>query len=89
MNRIKNYLRIFTRRSSSRTAKTLKTILGVLILIIATIMVPIPGPWSTPVYIAGLAVLASEYDTFKDFQDRLEKEKDRVIEKIKARLNRI
>jgi len=89
MDSIKNYLRIFTRRSSSRTAKILKTILGVLIIVIATIMVPIPGPWSTPVYIAGLAVLASEYDTFKDFQDRLELEKDRIVTKIKKRFNRI
>lgn len=42
------------------------TFVGVTIFIIGIIIIPLPGPWSFPVNLLGLAILASEYDWAKD-----------------------
>ncbi len=45
------------------------TVAGILLVVGGTAIIPLPGPWSFPVIIAGLAVLAGEYDWAKDVRD--------------------
>jgi uncharacterized protein (TIGR02611 family) len=46
--------------------RILVTFIGVTVFVIGTIMIPVPGPWSFPIQLLGLAILASEYDWAKD-----------------------
>ncbi|MGH2749448.1 MAG: PGPGW domain-containing protein [Actinomycetota bacterium] len=48
------------------TRRILVTFVGVTIFVIGIIIIPLPGPWSFPVNLLGLAILASEYDWAKD-----------------------
>ena len=48
----------FTRRSGKRIAVT---VIGFLLLIVAAVIIPIPGPWSILLAIVALSILASEY----------------------------
>jgi hypothetical protein len=48
------------------TKRILVTLAGVVLIAGGTLIAPIPGPWSLPVVLAGLAVLASEYDWAAD-----------------------
>jgi uncharacterized protein (TIGR02611 family) len=74
------------RRSiTEHTRRILVTVLGVALIVSAIVIIPLPGPWSFVVTIAGLAILASEYDWARD---ALAWSKDRykaVSNKIKAR----
>lgn len=54
----------------------LKIIAGVIITITGIILMPVPGPGGTPVTLAGLAILATEFSWAK-----------RLMEKMKAFLN--
>jgi uncharacterized protein (TIGR02611 family) len=46
--------------------RILVTLIGVTVFIIGVLIVPLPGPWSFPIQLLGLAILASEYDWAKD-----------------------
>lgn len=74
------------RRSvTEHTRRILVTVLGIALIVSAIVIIPLPGPWSLVVTIAGLAILASEYDWARD---ALAWSKDRyksVSNKIKAR----
>ena len=48
----------FIRRSGKRIAVT---VAGFLILIVAALIIPVPGPWSILLAIVALSILASEY----------------------------
>lgn len=70
---------------TDHTRRILVTVLGVALIVGAIVIIPLPGPWSFIVTIAGLAILASEYDWARD---ALAWSKDRykaVSNKIKAR----
>ena len=41
--------------------------LGLLITILGLILMPVPGPGGTPVFLAGLALLATEFKWARDF----------------------
>ena len=42
------------------------TCIGVALIITGILIIPLPGPWSFPIQLLGLAILASEYDWAKD-----------------------
>ena len=59
---------VFKRRKSlvGMTRRILVTVLGVLMIAFAILIIPVPGPWSLLLNIAGLALLSSEYDWAQD-----------------------
>ncbi len=68
----------------SRMRKGIVTVLGILLLLSGLAVVPLPGPWSLPIVLAALALLASEYDWAKDLR-QWSKEKVRKTKKRFAR----
>lgn len=64
------------------TKRVALTVLGVALILTAIIIIPLPGPWSFVLSIAGLAVLAREYDWAKDLlewtKDRFEAAKNKI-----------
>ena len=56
---------------TKRHIKILRTILGGLLVSVGIITVPIPGPWSTPVVLAGLAILAKDYERAERLQAKV------------------
>jgi hypothetical protein len=68
-----------------RTQRIVITVIGVLLVGGGIIITPLPGPWSFPIIIAGLAILASEYDWAKDARDWIRAKSRKVASKIKAR----
>jgi uncharacterized protein (TIGR02611 family) len=53
----------------SHTRRIVVTVIGVALIVFAVIIIPLPGPWSILLTIAGLALLASEYDWAQDLRD--------------------
>lgn len=81
------------------TQRAIVTIIGLCLIVVAFLIGWIPGPWSIPLVIAGLAVLATEYDWAEDFltwsrtryektkaklQARREKEKEKEAQETQA-----
>jgi hypothetical protein len=64
------------------------TLIGIALIVIAVLIGFLPGPWSIPLVIAGLAVLAREYDWAKDllewFKDKQKDITDWFVKKRKA-----
>ncbi|HEX2296077.1 MAG TPA: PGPGW domain-containing protein [Actinomycetota bacterium] len=58
-----------SRSLTAQARRIVVTVIGILLVVGGTAIIPLPGPWSFPVIIAGLAVLASEYDWAKDVRD--------------------
>jgi Putative transmembrane protein (PGPGW) len=73
------------RSASELTKRILVTILGGLLIIGAPLIAIVPGPWSILLVIAGLAILASEYDWAEDALDWAKNKYQKAKEKIKAR----
>jgi len=61
------------------------TVLGVSLIFVGIIITPLPGPWSFLINIAGLAILASEYDWAKDILDWAREKYRAVAQKLKSR----
>ncbi|MCA1709616.1 MAG: PGPGW domain-containing protein [Actinobacteria bacterium] len=61
------------------------TILGATLVFGGLILTPLPGPWSFPIVIAGLAVLAQEYDWAKDAREWVRAKSRAVANKFKHR----
>jgi hypothetical protein len=61
------------------------TILGGTLVVGGIAIIPLPGPWSFPVIIAGLVVLSSEYDWADDLlgwvRDKYELAKKKLVER--------
>jgi uncharacterized protein (TIGR02611 family) len=58
------------RRTPGEMAKRIiLTVVGVSMIIIGIAIIPLPGPWSFVLNIAGLAILAKEYDWADDLLD--------------------
>ena len=76
---------VMRRSVAGHTKRIVVTVIGLAILLIGLLIVPLPGPWSAPLIIGGLAILASEYDWAEDImawsKDKMRKAKD----KFKAR----
>ena len=74
------------RRSiTEHTRRILVTVLGVALIVGAIVIIPLPGPWSFVVTIAGLAILASEYDWARDALAWSKERYKAMSNKIKAR----
>jgi hypothetical protein len=61
------------------------TVLGATLVIGGILITPLPGPWSFPIVIAGLAVLSQEYDWAKDAREWVRAKSKQVAGKFKAR----
>ena len=68
-----------------QTKRIVVTIIGIAMIVFALIIIPLPGPWSILLSIAGLAVLATEYDWAQDFLDFMKDKYAEARSKIKAR----
>jgi hypothetical protein len=68
-----------------QTQRMVITVIGVLLVGGGIIITPLPGPWSFPIILAGLAILASEYDWAKDARDWVRAKSRKVASTIKAR----
>jgi len=74
------------RKTPAEMAKRIAiTIVGVTLIIAAALIIPLPGPWSFFVVIAGLAILSSEYDWAKDLLEWTKERFQKVREKMGQR----
>ena len=70
---------------TEHTRRVIVTVLGIALIISAIVIIPLPGPWSFIVTIAGLAILASEYDWARDAMEWTKQRYKAAADKIKAR----
>ena len=68
-----------------KVRRVLITLLGATLVIGGIVLTPLPGPWSLPIVIGGLAVLSQEYDWAKDAREWVRTTSKQVAEKLKAR----
>jgi uncharacterized protein (TIGR02611 family) len=61
------------------------TVLGVALIALGIAITPLPGPWSFLINIAGLAVLATEYDWAKDLLTWTRRKFEQAKAKVTAR----
>jgi uncharacterized protein (TIGR02611 family) len=73
------------RSVAGHTKRIVVTIIGLAILLFGITIIPLPGPWSAPLIIAGLAILASEYDWAEDIMNWTKDKTRRARERLKAR----
>ncbi len=50
--------------------KHVKICVGLFLVIAGLILMPVPGPGGTPVFLAGLALLSTEFKWARDFLDK-------------------
>ena len=67
------------------TKRFMITLLGAVLFSVGLLIIPLPGPWSLPLMLAGLAVLGSEYDWAKDALDWAKKKYAQAKKKLKSR----
>lgn len=70
---------------SAHARRIAVTLLGLSLIVVGVIVTPLPGPWSFLINIAGLAILASEYDWAKDTLDWARTKYREVAQKFKSR----
>ena len=68
-----------------RTLRIVITLIGATLVIGGIVLTPLPGPWSFPIVLAGLAVLSKEYDWAKDAREWVRSKSKKVAAKFKAR----
>ncbi|MFN2490565.1 MAG: PGPGW domain-containing protein [Actinomycetota bacterium] len=78
-------VRLEKRSAAALTKRMIVTVIGLLLLLAGVLITPIPGPWSLPLILAALAVLASEYDWAKDVYDWTRDKSRKARDKLKAR----
>ncbi len=54
-----------------KVKRYLKIVVGALVTVVGIILMPVPGPGGTPVTLAGLAILATEFPWAKRLMDKL------------------
>ena len=67
------------------TRRAIVTIIGLCLIVFAFLIGWIPGPWSIPLVIAGLAILATEYDWADDFLTWARQRYEKTKAKLRAR----
>ncbi|HYI45137.1 MAG TPA: PGPGW domain-containing protein [Actinomycetota bacterium] len=70
---------------TTHTKRVIITVVGLALIVLAVLIGFIPGPWSIPLVLAGLAVLAREYDWAQDLLIWGRERYQHVVERIKAR----
>ncbi len=73
------------RSVADQTRRVLITVLGGLLVVGGILITWLPGPWSFPIVIAGLAILGSEYDWAKDTLDWAKEKWRQGTAKLRAR----
>ncbi|MFN2587532.1 MAG: PGPGW domain-containing protein [Actinomycetota bacterium] len=73
------------RSISSQAQRAVVTVIGVLLVVGGTAIIPLPGPWSFPIILAGFALLSTEYDWAKDVRDWVRKKYQATKEMIRSR----
>ena len=73
------------RSAGAQTRRVLIAVLGILLVAGGIVIAPIPGPWSLPLVLAGLAALASEFDWARDVSDWVKDKSRRAREKLRSR----
>ena len=74
------------RRSvTDHTKRILITILGLVLVIGGMLIIPLPGPWSFPIMVGGLLVLATEYDWAEDALDWMKRSSKQLADKVRGR----
>jgi uncharacterized protein (TIGR02611 family) len=73
------------RSVAGHTKRIIVTVIGLAILLMGIVIIPLPGPWSAPLIIGGLAILASEYDWAEDIMNWAKDKMRRAKERLKAR----
>jgi len=63
------------------------TVIGVVLVVGGILITPLPGPWSLPIVLGGLAVLSREYDWAKDTLEWVKQRYQDVKNRIKGRAN--
>ena len=64
------------------------TVIGLVLVIGGVLIGPVPGPWSLPMILAGLAVLAQEFDWAKDLRHWLKQRSKAVASRWRQRRER-
>jgi len=67
------------------TRRLIVTILGVLLVACGIAIIPLPGPWSLPIVLGGLAILGSEYDIATDILNWSKEKYQIAARKLKSR----
>jgi len=75
------------RSAAALTRRIAIAVLGLLLVAGGIVITPIPGPWSLPLVLAGLAFLASEFDWATDVRDWLKDTSRRTTERLRSRGN--
>jgi hypothetical protein len=74
------------RRSvTDHTKRIIATVLGIVLVVGGILITWIPGPWSFPIIIGGLAVLATEYDWADDMLDWVKRRSKQLADKVRGR----
>jgi uncharacterized protein (TIGR02611 family) len=73
------------RRSiAGHTKRLILTVIGVVMVVGGILITPIPGPWSFPIVLGGLAILATEYDIADDALQWAKERYHRTKQMVKA-----
>jgi hypothetical protein len=73
------------RSATAHTKRVVATVIGLVLIAVGLAITPVPGPWSLPIVLAGLAILASEYDWAKDVLDWVKHRSRAARDKLRAR----
>ena len=73
------------RSAGAQTKRIIVTVVGLIGVIGGLAISPIPGPWSLPLVLGGLALLASEHDWAEDVLDWVREVSRQAREKLRAR----
>jgi uncharacterized protein (TIGR02611 family) len=78
-------LTVRKRSVAGHTKRIVVTIIGLAMIVVGIAIVLFPGPWSAPLIIGGLAILATEYDWAEDIMNWVKEKMRRAKERLKAR----
>jgi uncharacterized protein (TIGR02611 family) len=73
------------RTITEHTKRILVTVLGLVMVIGGMLITPLPGPWSFPVILGGLVVLATEYDWAEDALDWMKRSSKQLADRVRGR----
>ncbi len=73
------------RSVAAQVQRGVVTVLGIVLVAGGIAITPLPGPWSFPIIIGGLAILAREYDWAKDVRDWVRERYKATKELIRSR----
>ena len=76
------------RNAIGKVQRIVATALGIVLIVGGILIMPLPGPWSLPIIITGLAILGSEYDWATDIMNWTRERAKKAKESIARRRSR-